>query len=196
MKRVTLLFIFLFISDLTFSQSNSINGFTTFRRSKEVVPNADLSLLDSNFSIVNYFHSDTVGKYVIKNIQAGTYILSASKDSLRSYDLHFLIKENDHLNFNLRIKDPCLNNSSNGSCPYCGTDKHVLPTAFGTVVSISFISERKSTKYDKKIRKKGYHVIIDFEGQESVVNVFNEIEKEKFGDTCFKWFCKKCKKVF
>lgn len=180
------------------SQASIIKGNVSYISSNEPLDSLKIYLLDSNFVNLDSVTLYSFGSYKFKNLERGIYKIctkfSAKQDQCIS---NILLDGKDEKIIDFRLKDPCLEDKSNGKCPYCESKRHVIPTSPGTIVQYNFGGDiSKAEKAWEKVEKKGYETYINKEGEEMVIKVFIESEYEKFWDYCNHWFCKRCKKVF
>lgn len=195
---IFLLSSFLFCTPSIFGQTNTISGKCYFEKSLEVVDSLRIELLDSLGNKIKTVFSNKKGNYQISGIEPGTYqILASSQISEPLMFDGILVGAMDLENVDLQLTKSCKEPVPNSVCPYCKKKKKVLKVYPGNIVSLNFgenVSRLK--RYEKKIRRKGFETFINQKGEEIVISVFLENEKEKFFSFCYHWFCKRCKKVF
>ncbi len=89
----------------------------------------------------------------------------------------------------------CESDTSKALCPYCKSNRKVLPIKPGSMVTYNFKHEKDIKRYERKIARQKYKLYND-NGQIVVIGVWLPDEEEKFWNFQHCWFCQKCKKVF
>jgi len=98
MKKCLFLFLFLLINLIGFSQ-NSITGTIIDNESKEPIPGATIIIKELQKGVM----SDIDGNYEFKNIDSGSYTLSASFVSYIPQDKNIIVSNNDNIFINQSI---------------------------------------------------------------------------------------------
>ena len=195
---INVLIIILAISLNLQGQNSAIRGKAVYEINGKAVDSLKIDLLDSLENVVESGFTDSLGIYSFENIEPGVYSLYAENNgAFPQLVSNILVKDSQEINTYIILRTPCQKDTTKGICPYCRSSRKVLKTNPGMFLSLNFGENKKAEKrYYRKIQRKGYRTYKNKNGEEVVISMHIESEKDKFYDFCHHWFCKKCKKAF
>ncbi len=195
---INVLILILAISLNLQGQNSAIKGKAVYETSEKAIDSLKIDLLDSLENVIKSVFTDSLGGYKFENLEPGVYNLFTESNGPFPYKVtNILLEESQEIKINIILRELCHKNNTNGICPYCMSSRKVLKISPGMVVSLNFGENKKAERrYYRKIQRKGYKTYRNKNGEEVVISMHIESEKDKFYDFCHYWFCKKCKKVF
>jgi hypothetical protein len=202
MKTFLILILNVFCTLLLLGQTNVIEGFVIDRRSNEKIYPSKIELFDSTNRILRASKTFSSGRYILDSLGSGEYNIRVQSRTLGdSVISKITILENDTLKLNLYLPKPCYYENKTGICSNCKNDSCVISISPNLVVHYNFKSKRFAKKYYKEKYKKGYETAWednkDYLTQyETLIWIQDEIERDKFHNPCYHWFCKNCRIVF
>lgn len=179
------------------AQNGTIRGKVSYKTCLEQVGSYKVKLLGYKGEELQTTNIDDYGFYVFKELVPGVYDVEVENAVDRSTRVTGVALDyNKEKQVDIKIKDPC-KETSKGRCPICSSKRKVLPIEPKVFVSYNFGGDSLAAERTwKNFAKKGYESFTDDDGQEKVSNVYNNNEREKLMDNCYKWFCRRCKTVF
>lgn len=179
-------------------QKSVIRGNIKYESSNIILDSLNVFLMDTTGTKLETVITDGVGDYKFENLEKGTYDVETDATVPRPQRITGIYLNDKEVKIiDLVLKDPCEQDKSKGRCPVCRSKRKVIPTSPGSILSYNFGRDSiMAKKAWEKVEKRGYETRTNENGEEELINIFIDSEKEKFWDTCNRWFCKRCKKIF